>query len=54
MITITKYVFINIFQMEHFSAVKFAMAYGKNMSLSCDTKISKSFSESWKNQTGLH
>ena len=29
MVTITKHVFINIFQTEHFSAVKFAMGYGK-------------------------
>ena len=32
MVTITRHVFINIFQMEHFSAVKFTMGYEKNMS----------------------
>ena len=32
MVTITRHIFINIFQMEHFSAVKFAMGYEKNMS----------------------
>ena len=31
-VTITRHVFINIFQTEHFSAVKFAMGYEKNMS----------------------
>ena len=40
MVTITKHIFINIFQMERFSAVKFAMGYKKNMSF-CDTRISK-------------
>ena len=29
MVTITRRVVINIFQMEHFSAVKFAMGYKK-------------------------
>ena len=32
MVTINRHVFINIFQMKHFSAVKFAMGYEKNMS----------------------
>ena len=32
MVTITGYDFINIFQTEHFSAVKFATGYEKNMS----------------------
>ena len=32
MVTITRHVFVNIFQTEHFSAVKFAMGYEKNMS----------------------
>ena len=31
MVTITRYVFINNFQMEHFLAVKFAMGYENNM-----------------------
>ena len=30
MVTITRPVFINNFQMEHFSAVEFAMGYEKN------------------------
>ena len=32
MVTITRHVFMNIFPLEHFSAVKFAMAYEKTMS----------------------
>ena len=32
MVTITRHVFINIFQTAHFSAVKFAMSYENNMS----------------------
>ena len=32
MVTITRHVFINILQTEHFLAVKFAMGYEKNMS----------------------
>ena len=32
MVTITGHVFINIFQTEHFIAVKFSMGYEKNMS----------------------
>ena len=28
----TRHIFINIFQTEHFSAVKFAMGYEKNVS----------------------
>ena len=31
MVTITREIFINIFQTEHFLAVKFAMGYEKNM-----------------------
>ena len=31
MVTITRHVFINIFQTEHFLAVKFSMGYVKNM-----------------------
>ena len=41
MVTITKHVFINFIQTEHFLAVKFYMGYEK-YELSCDTKISKS------------
>ena len=32
MVTITRHIFLNIFQTEHFSSVKFAMGYEKNMS----------------------
>ena len=58
MVTITRQVFTNIFQMEHFSAVKFAMGYEKKYELSCDSKISKSLKKkkkkkSWKDRTGL-
>ena len=42
MVTISKHVFINIFHMEHFSAVKFAMGYEKNMSFLV-LEVSKSF-----------
>ena len=45
---ITRHIFINIFQMEHFSAVKFAMGYGKKYKLSCDTKIFKSLKKKKK------
>ena len=38
MVTITRHIFINIFQTKCFSAVKFAMGYEKN-ELNCDTKI---------------
>ena len=44
MVTITRHVFINIFQTEHFSAVKFYMGYlWEKYELPCDTKISKKF-----------
>ena len=33
MVTITKHIFINIFQTEHFSGVRFAMGFEKNMGL---------------------
>ena len=42
MITITRHVFINIFQMEYFSAVKHAMDYEKNMSFLVIAKSLKS------------
>ena len=32
MVTLTRHDFVNIFQMEHFSAVKFAKGYEKNIS----------------------
>ena len=43
LVTITRHVFINIFQIEYTSAVKFVMDYEeKKYQLLCDTKISKS------------
>ena len=48
MITITRYIFINILQMECFSAVKFATSNEKNFELSCDTKISESLKKKKK------
>ena len=52
MVTITRHVFINFFQREHFSAVKFAMGYEKKYDLSCDSKISKSLKKKgWKDRT---
>ena len=53
MVTITRHIFINIFQMEHFSAVKFDMGYEKKHELSYDSKISKSLKKNWKDRTGL-
>ena len=41
MVTITRQIFINIFQMEHFSAVKFYMGYEKNMSFLVKPKSTK-------------
>ena len=49
MVTITRHVFINIVQTEHFSAAKFDMGYEKKYELSCGTK----FSTYLKNRTGL-
>ncbi len=40
--TITSHIFINIFQMGHFSAVKFIRGYRK-YKFAFDTKISESF-----------
>ena len=51
MVTITRHVFINIFQMEHFSAVKFVMDYEKNMSFLVVAKSPKIFEKSWKDRT---
>ena len=46
MVTITRHVFINIFQTEHFSSVKFAMGYEKNiMSFFFNSKVSKFWRE---------
>ena len=50
MVTITRQVFTNIFKTEHFSAVKFAIGYDKNMSY---TKISKSFKKKGVEKIGL-
>ena len=50
MVTITRHLFINIFQMQHLWAVKFHMGYKKNMSFLTflyDTKISKSWEKSF-------
>ena len=41
MVTITRHIFINIFQTEHFSAVKFAMGCKKNMIFFCDSSLQK-------------
>ena len=41
MVTITRHIFIDIFQTEHFSAVKFAMGYEKNISFLVIAKIFK-------------
>ena len=45
--------FIHIFQMKHFSAVKFAMGYEKNMSFLVIPKFPKVWKAVEKNQTGL-
>ena len=42
MVTITGQIFINIFQTERFSAVKFVIGLWEKYELSCDTKITKS------------
>ena len=52
MITITRHVFINIFQTKHLSTVKVIMIYEKKNELSCDTKISKSLEKSWEEGVG--
>ena len=41
MVTITRHIFINIFQAECFSAVKFAMGYEKNMGFFVIPKLLK-------------
>ena len=49
MVTITRHIFINIFQTEHFLAVKCSIGYEKNMSfLNYDSKISKSLKKNVK------
>ena len=53
-VTITRHIFIIIFQMECFSPVKFAIGYEKNMSFLVNTKISKSLKKvKKKDRTGL-
>ena len=47
MVTITRRIFIYIFQRERFSAVKFAMGLWEKYELSCDTKIARSFEKSY-------
>ena len=47
------HVFINTVQMEHFSAVKFAMGYEQNMSFFVIPKSKKRWHKVEKNQTGL-
>ena len=54
MVTITRQVFINIFQTKHFSAVKFTMGYEKKKKNFLVIEISpKIFLKSWKVRTGL-
>ena len=50
MVTITgvRHIFINIFQMEQFSAVKFAMSYEKNMSFLVIAKSPEVWKEVYK------
>ena len=52
MVTITRHVFINNAQTEHFSAVEFTMGYGKNTSFLVIANLQK-FEKSWKDRTGL-
>ena len=53
MVTITRHIFINIFHIEHFSAVKFAMGYEKNMSILVIAKPPKARKKSWNDRTRL-
>ena len=53
MVTITRHIFINISQTEHFSAVKFAIGYEKNMSFLVIAKSPKVWQKGWKDRTGL-
>ena len=48
-VTITRHVFINIFQTEYYFSCKIWHRFWEKYELSSDTKISKS----WKNRTGL-
>ena len=48
MVTITGHIFINIFQTEHFSAVKFAMGYEKNMNFLVIPKCPKVWEKNGK------
>ena len=51
-VTITRHVFINIFQTEYFSAVKYCHGLWEKYELSCDTKISKSLKKVEKIELG--
>ena len=53
MVTTTRQVFINIFQTECFSTVKFAMGYGRNMSFFVIPKSPKVGEKSFKNRARL-
>ena len=53
MVTITRHIFINISQTEHFSTVKFAIGYEKNMSFLVIAKSPKVWQKGWKDRTGL-
>ena len=53
MVTITRHNFVNIFQMKHFSAVKFAVGYEKNMNFLVIAKSSKVKKSSWNSRTEL-
>ena len=53
MVTITRHLYINIFQTEHFSVVKFDMCYEKNMSFLVIPKSPKVWKNVEKNWTGL-
>ena len=52
MVTITRHIFINIFQMERFKAVKFALSYEKYMRFLVIPKSIK-FLKSSKDRTGI-
>ena len=52
-VTMTRHIFINIFQTEHSLAVIFDMGYEKNMSFFVIPKSPNVWKKSWKNRTGL-
>ena len=53
MVTLTGHIFINIFQMENFSAVKFVMGDEKNVSFLVIAKSPKVWKKIWKDKTGF-